>query len=64
MLSHPLPDATEAPVAFYSRTLFPVERNYAQIDGEALAIVAGVKKFHDCMYDHPFEIRTNCRPVL
>ncbi|KAM7285773.1 uncharacterized protein ISCGN_032658 [Ixodes scapularis] len=47
VLSHHMPDGQEAPIAFYSRTLSTTERNYAQIDKEALAVVAGVRKFHD-----------------
>lgn len=64
VLSHRLPCGTEAPVAFYSRTLSSAERNYAQIDKEALAVVAGVKKFHDYLFGRPFQIQTDHKPLL
>nr|XP_037288668.1 uncharacterized protein K02A2.6-like [Rhipicephalus microplus] len=64
VLSHRLPGGTEAPVAFYSRTLSSAERNYAQIDKEALAVVAGVKKFHDYLFGRPFQIQTDHKPLL
>ena len=64
VLSHCLPDGREAPVAFYSRTLSKAEQNYAQIDKEALAIVAGIKKFHDYVYGHQFTIFTDHKPLL
>ncbi|XP_037565246.2 uncharacterized protein K02A2.6-like [Dermacentor silvarum] len=59
-----MPDDTEAPIGFYSRTLSPMERNYAQIDKEALAVVAGVKKFHDYVFGRPFQIHTDHKPLL
>ena len=43
VLSHVMPDDTERPIALASRPLSKAERNYAQIDKEALATVWGVK---------------------
>ena len=45
ILSHVLEDG-EQPIAFVSRLLSKAERNYSQIEKEALALVFGVKKFH------------------
>ena len=36
------PDGVEHPVAYASRMFSPVERNYSQIDKEALAVAWGV----------------------
>ncbi|XP_060539010.1 uncharacterized protein K02A2.6-like [Pantherophis guttatus] len=64
VLSHALPNGTEAPIAFYSRTLSSTERNYGQIDKEALAAVAAVKRFHDYLYGRPFTLVTDHKPLL
>ncbi|XP_032069854.1 uncharacterized protein K02A2.6-like, partial [Thamnophis elegans] len=64
VLSHQLPSGAEVPVAYFSRTLSASERNYAQIDKEALAIVAGVRRFHHYLYGRPFQIVTDHKPLL
>ena len=40
VLSH-LIDGVERPIAFYSRTLKPAEKNYSVLDKEALAVICG-----------------------
>ena len=41
VLSHRMPDGSEKPVAFASRSLLPVEKKYAQLEKEALAWIFG-----------------------
>lgn len=64
VLSHALPDGTEAPIAFYSRTFSSTECNYGQIDKEALAAVAAIKHFHDYLYGCPFTLVMDHKPLL
>ncbi|XP_060881536.1 uncharacterized protein K02A2.6-like [Metopolophium dirhodum] len=64
VLSHKLPDGTEKPIAFTSRTLNKAERAYAQIDKEALAIVNSVKYFHQYVYGREFILRTDHKPLV
>ena len=56
--------AGERPVAFFSRTLNETERRYSQTDREALAVVAGVRKFHYFLADRSFQVQTNHKPLL
>ncbi|XP_058879113.1 uncharacterized protein K02A2.6-like [Acipenser ruthenus] len=64
LLAHTVPEGKEAPISFASRTLTPTERNYAQIDKEALAVVFAVKKFHQYLFGHHEMIYTDHKPLL
>ncbi|CAB4032616.1 Hypothetical predicted protein [Paramuricea clavata] len=65
VLSHVLDNGQERPIAYASRTLSQTEKNYAQIEREALSIVFGVKKkFHQFLYGRNFTLITDHKPLL
>ncbi len=59
VLFHILPDGSEHPIAFASRTLQPREQNYAQVEKEALSLVYGIQKFHKYIYRRKFTLVTD-----
>ena len=60
---HQFPDGVERPVAYASKTLSDAERKYAQIEREGLAIVFGVKRFHQYVCGRRFTLVTDHRPL-
>ena len=64
VLSHEMPDGSERPIAFASRTLTSAEKTYSQLDKEGLAMVFAVKKFHQFLYGRHYTIYTDYKPLL
>ena len=64
VLSHCMPDGTERPIGFTSRTLNAAEKNYSQLDKEGLAVMFGIKRFHKYIYGRKFTIVTDHKPLL
>ncbi len=50
VLAHKLPDGSEKPIGYASRTLNKAERNYSQLEKEGLACVFGVKRFYSYVF--------------
>lgn len=64
VMSHVMPDGSEKPVGFFSRTLTKTERKYSQIEKEALACVVGVTRFHSYLWGHHFVLQIDHKPLL
>ena len=63
VLLHRMQDGTDQPIAFASRSLSKAEKGYAHLDKEGLAIVYGVKKFHQYLYGRKFTITSDHKPL-
>ena len=64
VLAHRMPDGSERPIGYASRSLLASQRNYSQLEKEALALVFGVQRFHSYLFGHRFELVTDHQPLL
>jgi len=55
--------SNDKPLAYASRTLTDTERNYSQLEKEALARSFGVKKFHSYLFGKTFTLYTGHKPL-
>jgi len=62
ILSHKI-GGTEKPIVYTSRLLNNAEKNYSQLDREALAIVFGVTWFHEYPYGLHFTLVIDNQPL-
>lgn len=63
VLSHIMPDKTERPIAFASRSLTAAEKNYTQLDKEAAALIWGLKKFFQFCYGRKIILIIDNQPL-
>jgi len=59
-----MPDRSERPVGYASRTFTKMEQQYSQIEKEGLACVYEVTKFRSFLYGHHFSLITYHKPLL
>lgn len=64
VLAHVMPDGSEKPIGYSSGTLNKAERNYSQLEKEGLSCVFGIKKFHEYLFRHSFDLVTDHKPLL
>ena len=63
VLAHHVEDGSDRPIAYTSRTLSTAEKKYCQLEKEGLAIVFGVKRFHQFLFGRKFTIFSDHQPL-
>ncbi|PIO61753.1 hypothetical protein TELCIR_16715 [Teladorsagia circumcincta] len=63
-LSHRFPDGSEKVAYHVSRCLTPAQKDYSQIEKEALALILAVQKFHCFVHRRHFTLKTDHKPLV
>ena len=63
VLSHLQEDGSYRPIAYASRSLAPAVKNYSRIEKEGLAVVWGIKKFHQYLFGRQFVVYSDHKPL-
>ena len=61
---HKLPDDSQKAVSHASRSLLPSEKQYSQIEKEALEMIFAVTKFHRYLHGRWFILQTDNKPLI
>ena len=64
VLAHQMPDGSERSIGYASHTLTKAESNYFQLEKEGLSCIFGIRKFHDYLFGHHFDLVTDHKPLL
>ena len=64
VLFHRYEDGAQRPIAYAPKSQTQADKNYSQIEREALSIIYGVKKFHQYLYGCNFLLLTDHKPLL
>ena len=63
VLAHRMPDGSEKPIGYASRTLNSAEKNYSQLEKEGLSCIFGIKRFYSFLFGHSFTLITDQKPT-
>ena len=64
VILHRFEDGSEKAIAHAGRALTKSEKNYRQIEKEALALVWAIRKFHRYVYGRHFKLLTDHKPLV